>query len=110
MEKNIILQKLLLDSPSFSPKEKEALNQFFIKNPDKIDAWLSVLEAEQKSLQSAQQNYNQNVMDIAESLINEGEQENQTNARNKIKDILEKEKEEKKKELDQLDDILSFNT
>jgi hypothetical protein len=38
MEKNVVLQKLLLNSPSFSPKEKEALNQFFIQNPDKIDA------------------------------------------------------------------------
>jgi hypothetical protein len=66
------------------------------------------LEVEQKSLELAQQSYNQKVMDIAESLIDEEEQENQTNARNKMKDILKKEKEEKKKELDQLDDILSL--
>jgi len=108
MEKNVVLQKLLLDSPSFSPKEKEALNQFFIQNPDKIDAWVRILEAEQKSLELAQQSYNQNVMDVAESLITEGEQETQTNARNKMKDILEKEKEEKKEKWNQLDDILSL--
>jgi hypothetical protein len=67
------------------------------------------LETEQKSLQTAQKNYNQKVMDVADTLITEAEQESQIDSRNKMKEILNKEKKEKEKEIDQLDQILSFN-
>ncbi len=109
MEKNALLQKLLSESISFSPQEKEVLNNFFISNPDRMDAWITILETEQKSLQEIQKNYDEKVMNMAESLIKEVEQENQTNSRSKMKDILEQEKEEKRKELEDLDQILSFN-
>lgn len=74
-----------------------------------MDAWITILETEQKSLQEIQKNYDEKVMNMAESLIKEVEQENQTNSRSKMKDILEQEKEEKRKELEDLDQILSFN-
>lgn len=109
MEKNVIFEKLLSESISFSPHEKEALNNFFISNPDRIDAWILILETEQKSLQKLQKNYDEKVMNMAESLISDVEQENQASSRNKMKEILEQEKEEKMKEVKNLDQILSFN-
>lgn len=109
MEKNSILQKLLMESISFSPEEKESLSLFFTNNPEKVEWWISILEEEKNNIQELQKTYEQKVMDMAEWLITESEQEQKAFSRQQMQYILNKEKKEKQKEIEDLDNILSFN-
>lgn len=108
MEKISILQKLLMESISFSPEEKESLSLFFTNNPEKIEWWISILEEEKNKIKQIQEAYEKKVMDMAEWLITETEKEQQSASRQQMQSILDKEKEEKQKEIDELDQILSF--